>query len=122
MIDELVDLLPNFPGAANRCRCFLHVINLVAKTLLKPFDVPKKKAEDVLDDAERELLELAADLEVEEAETVAANGLGGDSEENDDVEGWVDETEALTPEEQEELRENAQPVKLVLVKVKFRLT
>jgi hypothetical protein len=44
-------------------------------------------------------------------------GLGGDSEENDNVDGWVDETEGLSPEEREELQENTRPVKVVLVKV-----
>lgn len=117
-----MDLLPNFPGAANRCRCFLHVVNLIAKTLLKQFDIPKKKAKEALDEAERELLELAQDLDIEEATTAAENGLGGDSEENDDVEGWVDETAELTEEEREELRENSRPVRLVLVKVIVLLT
>jgi hypothetical protein len=121
-IDKLVDLLPNFPGPANRCRCFLHVVNLVAKTLLKQFDVPKKKVDEALDEAERQLLELAADLDIEEATTVAENGLGGDSEENDDVEGWIDETSDLSDDERAELRANTQPVRLVLVKVKLRLT
>jgi hypothetical protein len=51
MIDELVDLLPRFPGQANRCRCFLHIVNLIAKTLLKQFDVPKKGVDAALDEA-----------------------------------------------------------------------
>jgi hypothetical protein len=58
-----------------------------------------------------------AGIDIEEAETVAEKGLGGDSEENDNIDGWVDETESLSPEEREELQENTQPVKLVLVKV-----
>jgi hypothetical protein len=105
-IEELVDLLPNFPGAANCCQCFLHIVNLIAKTLLKQYDVPKKKAEEALDEAEQELLELAQDLDLEEATTMVENGLSGNSEENDDVEGWVDEMAKLTEEERAELREN----------------
>jgi hypothetical protein len=62
MIDELVDLLPNFPGSANRCRCFFHIVNLIAKSLLKQFDVPKKSADAALDNAERELINLAEEL------------------------------------------------------------
>jgi len=118
MIDKLVDLLPNFSGQANHCRCFLHIVNLIAKTLLKQFDVPKKDAESALDDAERELLELAAGIDMEEMVTVAEEGAGDkDNEENDDVEGWVDEMALLSEEERVALRENVGPVRLVLVKV-----
>lgn len=60
---------------------------------------------------------LAAGIDIEEAETVVENGLGGDSEDNDNVDGWVDKMEELLPEEREELQENTWPVKLVLVKV-----
>ncbi|TFK47878.1 hypothetical protein OE88DRAFT_1608415, partial [Heliocybe sulcata] len=38
MIKELPNLLPDFPGDANRVRCFLHIVNLVAKSILKLFD------------------------------------------------------------------------------------
>ena len=54
MVDELVDILLKFSGQANNCHFFLHIVNLVAKTLLKEFDVPTKDAESALDDAERE--------------------------------------------------------------------
>jgi hypothetical protein len=116
MIEELPDMLPTFPGAANRCCCFLHIVNLIAKTLLKQFDVPKKDAGAALDDAERELLEMAAGLDMEEMLTVAENGVG--DEEDDNVDGWVDEMAKLSEEESEELQKSIQPVRLVLVKVR----
>ncbi|KAF9554478.1 hypothetical protein CPC08DRAFT_614576, partial [Agrocybe pediades] len=37
MISELEDLLPEFFGN-NHTRCFLHINNLVARTLVKQFD------------------------------------------------------------------------------------
>ncbi|KAF8961228.1 hypothetical protein BDZ97DRAFT_1599153, partial [Flammula alnicola] len=37
MISELEDLLPEFSAANHTC-CFLHVNNLVARTLVKQFD------------------------------------------------------------------------------------
>ena len=43
MIDELSVLLEKFPGAANRMRCFMHILNLVAKSILKQFNLPKAK-------------------------------------------------------------------------------
>lgn len=121
MIDELVDLLPNFPGSANRCCCFLHIVNLITKSLLKQFDVPKKSADAALNDAERELINLAVGIDVEEMVTIAEQGAGGDSEDNNNVEGWVDETASMSAEEREELREKVQPVRLILVKVSLRI-
>ncbi|TFK78991.1 hypothetical protein K466DRAFT_469637, partial [Polyporus arcularius HHB13444] len=38
MIDELTKLLPDFAGQDNRARCFDHIVNLCAKSVLKPFD------------------------------------------------------------------------------------
>ena len=51
MVDELADLLEDFPGESNRTRCFTHIINLIAKSIIKPFNVPKAQANEVLDDA-----------------------------------------------------------------------
>jgi hypothetical protein len=120
MIDDLVDTLPNFPGAANRCRCFLPIVHLIAKTLLKQFEVPKKQVDAALDAAEKELLELSAGTDMEELLTVAEGGLG-DGEDADDVEGWVNEMDLLSAEESEVLRQSVQPVRLVLVKVRYTL-
>ncbi len=41
MVSELEMLIPQF-SAVNHNRCFLHVNNLVGRTLVKQFDVPKK--------------------------------------------------------------------------------
>jgi len=119
MIEELADMLPNYPGAANCARCFLHIVNLITKTLLKQFDIPKKNAKATLDAAEMELLELAQGIELEEMLTVAEQGAGDkdDREENDNLEGWVDEVALLTDEERAKLHDNIGPVRLVLVKV-----
>ena len=121
MIEELANLLPNFPGSPNRCHCFLHVVNLIAKSLLKQFEVPNKTSADAaLDRVERELVDLASGIDMEEIETVAELGAGGDTEGNDDVEGWVDETLEMSAAEREALRENILRVHLVLVKVSSR--
>ena len=40
-----------------------------------------------------------------------------DTEEDDQVDDWVDEVEALTPEEHADLEESIQPVKRTLIKV-----
>ena len=117
MVDELSTLLHNFPGEANRTWCFLHIINLVAKQLLKQFDVPRKDADSALDEAEQQLLELAAGIDIEELVTSAEWGVGLGSEDNDDIDGWVNEMDELGLDEREELEKSVQPVRLVLVKV-----
>ncbi|KAG2741724.1 hypothetical protein P692DRAFT_201650650, partial [Suillus brevipes Sb2] len=35
MVENLAEALLSFPGRANHMRCFLHIINLVAKSLTK---------------------------------------------------------------------------------------
>jgi hypothetical protein len=48
----------------------LHVVNLVAKSVIKQFDLPKRQDNNHLDEAEQELHDLAGniDLENEQAE------------------------------------------------------
>ncbi|KAF8071972.1 hypothetical protein FPV67DRAFT_1412160, partial [Lyophyllum atratum] len=79
------------------------------------FDVPKKKADEALEQAEKDLLRLAKDIELEDAETRAT--AEGDLE-DDDIDGWVDEVALLTKEEAEKLSESVRPVRLVLVKIR----
>ncbi|TFK81779.1 hypothetical protein K466DRAFT_452428, partial [Polyporus arcularius HHB13444] len=38
MVEALMKLLPGFPGEVNRVRCFTHILNLVAKSLIRQFD------------------------------------------------------------------------------------
>jgi hypothetical protein len=76
-----------------------------------------------LDDAERELRELAEGLDIEE-ETTKAKWEGLDDEEDqdeDDTESLVDEAADLSVADRKELDSNIRPVRLVLVKVSHRL-
>src|ERR1700685_4659894 len=91
MVDELSTLLHDFPGEANHTQCFLHIVNLVAKRLPKQFDIPRKDADLVLDEAEQQLLKLAVGIDIEELVTEAEHGVGFGSEGNDDIDGWVNE-------------------------------
>jgi hypothetical protein len=97
MIEELADLLDDFPGEANRTRCFMHILNLVAKSIIKQFDVPKARANEVLDDVAKELAALAVDLDIEEQ--ISREDLLGDGEddadEEDNVDGWTDVRDEL---------------------------
>jgi hypothetical protein len=120
MINELVDLLNDFPGESNRTRCFTHILNLVAKSIIKQFNVPKAQADEVLDDAAKELAALAIDLDDEER--ISREGEGDDDEnEDNNVEGWTDVRKELSDEEREDLDTSLQPVRLVLVKASYQI-
>ncbi|KAF8236206.1 hypothetical protein L208DRAFT_1129820, partial [Tricholoma matsutake] len=70
-----------------------------------------------LNNDEQTLLAMAGDIEQEEMIS-AQEQDDADSkvEDDDDLEGWVDEVEALSAEEQENLNESIWPVKKMLVK------
>lgn len=101
MVRDLAVLNPWFQGEASQVRCFDHVVNLVARSTLKPFDGGK-----------------LIDVEVEGGDD-GEDDSGGDDEEGDpdNVEGWIDESDSLSEEERLELDDAVLPVKTVLVKV-----
>jgi hypothetical protein len=118
MIDELAILIKSFPGDANHTRCFNHILSLVARSIIRQFDLPKAEADEALSVAEKELLDIAKGIDLEE-EAMAAADQGVDDEENDDdMDGWVDERKTMSREERIELDQSVQPVRLVLVKVR----
>ena len=119
MIEELANLLDNFPGAANQTCCFLHILNLVVKSIIKQFDLPKAKANGILDEAAKELLALAGDIALEEEQT---RDVGKDDKDDDNEEGWIDECELMSELERDELDESVQPVRLLLIKVSRFIT
>lgn len=114
MIAELSQLVPMFAGAASQTRCFLHVVNLIAKSVLRQFDVKSMKTKDT---------KLDEEIKDEELEMLSESGQteGDNSEENFDLEdsddGYVDEQEALSAEELEKLESTTQPVRTALSKV-----
>jgi len=115
MIDKLSVLLEEFPGAANRTRYFTHILNLVAKSSLKQFDLPKAKAGKALSAAMEALSVLAGDIETEEAHMGGDLAKYDDSDDNED--GLADLWDMMTDNEIAKLDESLQPVRLVLVKV-----
>jgi hypothetical protein len=108
MVEELDDILPGF-SPVNRTRCFSHILNLVAKSLLKQFDITKdEKKNNELNDDEQSLLALAEGLEDEELLTAQEMDDGDNKTEDndDDISDWIDEAEVLMPEEQENLEDS----------------
>ena len=111
MIDKLEFLVQDFPGAANRARCFTHILNLIVKSIMRQFDAPKANKDDLIDDTMKEWLKLAAEAEEEEDCDVA----DGDSKDN--VKGWIDEHLTMSVEELKQLEEAIQPICFLLTKV-----
>ena len=108
MIEELGNLLDNFLGTANQTHCFTHILNLVVKSILAQFELPKAQMH-IAD----EILQLADALELEEDVTA------GDDEDDDNVEGWVDKREGMSEDDLEDLEARIQPIRLLLIKVSY---
>ena len=128
MIAELAKILPNFSEDGHTW-CFLHIVNLIAKSIIRQFDVQKKRDDEHLDEAEQELRNLAGDVDLENEEAEEAMGeyqisgeIDAGDETDDDVEGWINEMMLLSPAEHEWVEEDIRPVKLVLVKVRISVT
>ena len=118
MIRQLEVLIDEFKGPESQTRCFAHILNLITKSIIRQFDVPKAQANKVFDEATRALVELAGNIDVEEQEMAGENSDDGDDGEDDkNMEDWVDERGTMTAEQLTALDESVQPVRLMLVKV-----
>ena len=81
MIEELASdkLLGQwFDGHAARVRCFLHILNLVAKSLIRQFDTDADKEKAERTAADKQLEALARDLEEWESAAAAGTEAGPD--------------------------------------------
>jgi hypothetical protein len=112
-------------GAEDHTRCANHVLNLVAKSLLKIFEAPKtESADSTLDKdlaaAEAELVKVSASVEVEDLRTQIdeyTNTLSS-SAANDADEDVIDAFQLVDePAERVRLRKELIPVQKALVKV-----
>ena len=121
MIERLTELIDGFPGAANQTRCFTHILNLVAKSVLQQFEAPKAKG-DTIDDAMIELEAIAGELEDDD---VPADEEGDADEDNDavddDSDNGPDERDGMSQKQRAQLEESVKPIRLVLTKVWFKL-
>ena len=94
MIKELANLIDNFPGPENQTQCFLHILNLVVKSIIRQFDIPTSKKDTEDNNGMEELLKLTGDIELEEELTVSA-GDEDDTMDDDNNKGWVNEHEEI---------------------------
>lgn len=121
MIRHLGELIDAFKGHESQTRCFAHILNLIAKSVIRQFDVPRAKVNSLFDDeATTALRELAGNIDNEEQEMANSEDDSEDEEEN--MDDWVDERQALMMERLAELDESLQPVRVVLVKVRINFS
>ncbi len=92
MIDELASCIPSFSGQAHHVCCFVHIVNLVAKSLLKQFDAPRSGSDNDAEGSGGSLLqELAAGIDLEDAETrIEEADSEADTLTKDSTDGLVD--------------------------------
>ncbi len=81
MIDRMQDQLLTFQGDATRVRCFVHVVNLVAKSVITQFDLPKKKSNSVTAHAACKKRSAIDSEELDEDEVAWIIGSGDDASE-----------------------------------------
>ena len=125
MINEMHERIPAY-NKVNHAHCFLHVLNLVAMSLLKRLELPEEKAEGLTiaeTDALGDIIELVEGIQDEGDTTLWSVSEAEDSEDdetyNDNLVDRVDEVE-LAPEKDLELKESLAPITRTLVKVNDR--
>jgi len=120
MIDELETCISAFQGFQSHTQCFLHVMNLITKSLIWQFDVGKKEADCALEQNQstivsalvKELEGLSSGINEEEA------AMNLDEDDGlEDAEGWVNKVEEMHDDACAEHAASILPVKLALVKV-----
>ena len=116
MLREMEKRLPKY-SSKNHVRCFLHIVNLIAKALVNQFDVREGPG----DDQELDDLEDASDdsdSDEEEGGTVTYSEDEDEDLDDDDPNDSVDARPFLSQEEQRNLTKSLRPVKLLLTKVR----
>jgi len=114
MIKYLGDTLDDFPGPANQTQCFAHTMNLIAKSILKPFDIQKAKETQLFNDIANALLDLAEGHDSEECTEDMPHTPSDDEEEEADKDK---EDDSEDEEEDNELDTNLEPIRTMLSKV-----
>ena len=110
MIEHLADILTEFPGSANWTHCFAHILNLVAKGIMKQFDAPKGKTTGFEVALEEPAEELETELDDNLTNAEGDEDLGNDAIDDESRSG-------MSEEEISALDESMKPVQLVLSKV-----
>jgi hypothetical protein len=116
MIDQLETLLDDFPGPANQTRCFLHILSITAKSIIKQFDIPKAK-NGTDNAAVLALANIAEGLDNKEQEEYEKQEQNDNDTDDQPLDAWMTFHDGLTDQEREDINLSIQPVRLMLTKV-----
>ena len=98
LVKEISKRLTKF-SAVNCTWCFAHILNMVAKSLLKQFDA-KLNHMNQLNNEDGHLLVLVGNIEDDERTAAQENDPdNGEPNNEDDEEGWVNKLQTLSAEE-----------------------
>jgi hypothetical protein len=137
MVKHVSTLVENFPGAPNQARCFAHILNLVAKSVLRQFDAKEKEKDggEDLDETTAALSALAQELDLEDGSVMPVledaleeereeddDGVDDDDDDaSDDEDGLGDERAGMSAHDIVELDDDVVPIRLMLTKVNYNL-
>jgi hypothetical protein len=125
MINTLAKDLNHFPGAVNHTQCLAHIVNLVARAVLRQFDVLKgcdDEASENESGAEEEV-QSTKDLDDEDDDDTGTVGelseLGQENERDDNNEKGMNlaEVEQATREKVKDMAKVTEPLRHALYKV-----
>lgn len=114
MMTQLAEMVPYFARQLAHSRCFSHITNLVAKSLIRQFDTGKNEQEtgeagQVVDDMDETMIDDA----IANDEAVADNEAAADELD------WIDELAELDLEELACLKQSIRPICQMLSKVRL---
>ena len=124
MVEKLAEIMSDFPGEANRARCLAHIVNLVAKIILRQFDKSKKKKKKNVPEEpsgnDKELEDLGEEYDEEEEKVLDKEEKEmdeGNDDEGKDDDNDVDVVKLARDIEIIEEAMEVKPVRQVLYKV-----
>ena len=122
MIQYLGETLKGFPGPANQTRCFVHTINLIAKSILKPFETQKPKDIQVFNGIAQAIAGVTEGTEEatgDEKDDASGEGDGEEEQADDEKDQDADEHEGALDNE---LSTSLDPIRTTLLKVCIHFT
>jgi hypothetical protein len=118
MVDELELDLASFDGDACRVRCFNHIVNLVAKSILRPFDQGNDaNEEELLEYIDDDLTELTEDTSMLDEDETRMDHMDDDIVTGDQTTDLAHENHGFGSAELAALEEESAPVGVALGKV-----
>jgi hypothetical protein len=86
MIRQLQGLIDEFKGPESHTCYFTHILNLIVKSIIQQFDIPRAQANSIFNEVTTALIELAGNIDVEEQE-MAKSSNDSDDDEDDESTG-----------------------------------